>query len=119
MSKSSPTNRVTTRLAVGRPWGIITLVIVVVVVIIIIIVFIIEIIIDIIAIIVTTLRGPGYYPVGNQQSWQTNKSDNEGYNLYDDEADDGEDEAKAVDDEECITGCWPGQDGGTDNLKHL
>ena len=34
--------------------------------------------------------------------------------LYDDKADDGEDEAEAVDDEEGVHELWPGGDGGTD-----
>ena len=39
--------------------------------------------------------------------------------LYDDEADDGKDEAKAVDDKEGISEFWPGEDGGADSLHHL
>ena len=39
--------------------------------------------------------------------------------LYDDKADDGEDEAEAVDDEEGVHELWPGGDGGTDKWAHI
>ena len=39
--------------------------------------------------------------------------------LYDDEADDCQDEAKAVDDKEGISEFRPWEDGGADSLHHL
>ena len=81
MSKSSPTSRVTTRLAVGRPW---------------------EIKINII-----------FCPISDNEG-----SNGRGRHLYDDEADDGEEEAKEVDEEEGISECRPGEVGGADVTGH-